>query len=223
MHRIGQIEYLPAELHAERFTDGEVAHQSKVQDVGVWAAKRIAADIAEEAWVLQLVGISQIGLQRPARTVLGNIIPAIHVPNDRWRSDTVWSSSDRAENVQGAGDASAGADGKWPAAGKGVNAGGLEAAHDVGKSTTVYHLAVAAEGQLIDITDRQAVRAIEIAGAKPRTVIATVGRAAGIGFKLLGSVVHAAGIGVGETHSQAVAETALEARFKPVVLSHANG
>ena len=70
LHRIGQIEYLPAELHAERFTDGEVAHQSKVQDVGVWAAKRIAADIAEEAWVLQLVGISQIGLQRPARTVL---------------------------------------------------------------------------------------------------------------------------------------------------------
>lgn len=75
LDRIGQIEYLPAELQSDGLVDREVAHQGKIKDIRVRSTECVAANVAQESWALQLVRVCQTRCQSFAGSVVGNEIP----------------------------------------------------------------------------------------------------------------------------------------------------
>src|SRR5262245_45094774 len=130
-------------------------------------AQRVAADVAQESRTLQLVGVGQARSQCRAGAVRRHEEPAVHVADDVRVPDLNWRRRYSAEGVERTGDASTGADRKWPAASERIHAGGLEAADDVAKDSVVHEFAVAPERQFVNVARHNAMRRVEVAWPEP--------------------------------------------------------
>src|ERR1700730_7129273 len=105
----------------------------------------------------------------------------------------------------------------------GVNAGGFKTTDDLRENSGIQIPTPAAEGQLVQIADRHAVRDIEVACTIPRREVAPVWRGARIRFQFFRRIVQTTRVGIGGAKVQAVSELPCERRFQAVVLSYSDG
>src|SRR5215472_10132903 len=101
----------------------------------------------------------------------------------------------------------------------GVDAGSAEATKDLGQHALVQERLPVAKWEFVGIAHGYTVRDIKIAGAVPGSRISPVGRGAGVGLQLLGSIIQGTRVRIGRAKIEPVAETAQQACFQTVVIS----
>src|SRR5581483_5981760 len=122
----------------------------------------IASAIAEGPGGGQCVGICQAGSVLAARLVLRDVVPAGGLADDVRLAD----KNRRSRGVVGierVGQRAAGVHSERMPGVEGVNTGGPEVAEDPRKRTAVQHALAVAEGQLVDIADRDTMANVEVA------------------------------------------------------------